>query len=83
MSPSRTGPRPARPRRIVVGIVLLLLVLGSGLQLSLNLANFAEAVRGCSGSVIDLLVSGILLVAGLWLVWTGLPREGRSDGSPR
>jgi hypothetical protein len=63
------GPRPARPRRIVVGSIMVALFVVVGL--SIDLTNLRTAV----GSVVAILVGAGILGGGILLIRSGLEKR--------
>ena len=70
MKPPQIGPHPARPFRIVLGIILLL-IFGAGTT-TIDLSNIGAAV----GSLVAILIGvAIFLGGGIWLISSGLARR--------
>lgn len=70
MKPPTTGPRPARPWRVVLGILLILMFI-TGTQ-TIDLRGIGAAV----GSLVTILIGATIFVGGgMWLIGSGVSRR--------
>ena len=70
MTAAPAGPRPARPWRIVVGVLMFLMFFGTTRIIVLD--NTVTAVS----SLVRLLLSvGVFLIGAVWLIGSGLAKR--------